>query len=107
MNLNEYQEFTRTTAVYHPKSALAYVALGLGSEAGEVQGKLKKVIRGDSELTNEAKEAILSECGDVLWYLVRLLDELGLSAEDCMKANTDKLKARQSRGTLRGDGDNR
>ncbi len=107
MNLNEYQDFTRTTAVYPRELALSYLALGLGSEAGEVQGKLKKVLRGDSELTPELKQAISAECGDVFWYLVRLLDKLELSAEDCLQANVDKLKARQERGTLQGDGDNR
>ncbi len=107
MHLNEYQEFTRSTAIYPSESALAYLALGLGSEAGEVQGKFKKVLRGDAELTPEVKQAIYDECGDVLWYLVRLLDELGITAEDCLQANFEKLKSRQVRGVLQGNGDNR
>lgn len=51
MNLNDYQLFTRTTAVYpganeHGFQEMNYLVLGLASEAGEVAGKLKKVIRG-------------------------------------------------------------
>ena len=43
MDMNEYQEFTRTTAVYPKHSAVAYLGLGLAGEAGEVADKVKKV----------------------------------------------------------------
>ena len=47
MNLKEYQEFTKTTAVYPPSKAIEYLALGLTSEAGEVAGVIKRYLRGD------------------------------------------------------------
>ncbi len=107
MQLNEYQEFTRTTAVFAPGQAIPYLALGLGNEAGEVQGKIKKLLRGDYELTDAVKEQIRAECGDVFWYLVSLLDELGIDAEDCLWHNVEKIRDRQQRGVLKGNGDSR
>lgn len=107
MQLADYQEFTKSTAVYPKQQAFAYLALGLGNEAGEVQGKVKKLIRGDFELTAERKEQIVAECGDVFWYLVRLLDEFEVSAEACLQNNFEKLSSRKERNALKGEGDNR
>ena len=103
MQLNDYQEWTKTTAVYPSDFALMYLLLGLGSEVGEVQGKIKKFIR-DDKLDSEA---FLLEVGDVFWYLVRLLDEVGVKAEDVLQTNHDKLEARKLKNTLKGEGDKR
>ena len=67
---NEYQEKCKATAIYPKKDALAYLSLGLVSEAGEVAGKVKKQIR-DGTISNVA-----SEIGDVLWYCAMLANEL-------------------------------
>lgn len=104
--LNEYKEFTRTTAVYPKEQALNYLILGLTSEAGEVAGKLKKAIR-DFHTWEEMKKNILSETGDVVWYVVRILDELGLTLEDAIENNTQKLSSRLERNVIKGSGDDR
>jgi NTP pyrophosphatase (non-canonical NTP hydrolase) len=39
-----------------------------------------------------------SELGDVLWYFSILLSTLGLTFEDVMQANADKLRARHPSG---------
>lgn len=108
----EYKEFTRTTAIYPTQFPynLFYLTLGLTSEAGEVAGKLKKFMRDDAagaKVTEEQKDKLLSELSDVVWYTVRLLDELGLDIEDAMEYNTQKLASRKERGVLGGSGDNR
>jgi NTP pyrophosphatase (non-canonical NTP hydrolase) len=106
MTPQEYLEFTRTTAIYPKENALGYLALGLTSEAGEVAGKLKKVIRDSNNvLTDEKREAIFAEVSDVLWYMVRLTDELGYTFDDLIEYNTQKLSSRKERGTLGGSGD--
>ncbi len=42
--IDEYQIWSRSTAIYPENEALQYLALGLCSEAGEVAGKIKKFI---------------------------------------------------------------
>jgi len=87
--------------------ALLYVGLGLG-ETGEVQGKLKKVLRDDGGIvTDEKRTEVGKELGDVLWYLTRVADELGLSLEQIAQENVAKLRSRLERGVIQGSGDNR
>lgn len=77
--VNEYQEFTRTTAQYPSNLAIAYTRLGFLGELGEVANKYKKVLRGDYEL-DAVKEDLIAESGDLLWYFIRYLDELDYRA---------------------------
>ena len=103
MTADFYEERASLTAIYPKEKALEYLALGLTSEAGEVAGKVKKLIRdgkGD-------KKAIASEIGDVLWYCAMLAKETKVSLNDIMKDNLKKLYSRKERGTLQGSGDNR
>jgi len=87
--------------------ALSYDGLGLG-EAGEVQGKIKKIIRDNGGIiTPEATEDIKSELGDTLWYIASMCDNLGITLEDVAIKNIEKLHDRQKRGVLTGSGDNR
>jgi len=106
MKLDEYQERTEETAVYPAQEAVEYLALGLNDESGEVAGAVKKYMRGDYD-EEELRERIEGEAGDVLWYWVRLLDEVDLDASEVMEANADKVFDRKERGVIRGDGDNR
>lgn len=86
---------------------VSYDGLGLG-EAGEVQGKIKKIIRDDGgSITPEHIEAIKGELSDILWYISSMCDTLGLKMEDVATYNIKKLKSRRDRGVLHGSGDNR
>lgn len=104
LTFNDYQLTAESTAVYPDQHQIVYPALGLVGEAGEVAEKVKKWLRGDRELD---REALLKELGDVLWYLSALSADLGYTLEEVAHANTQKLLDRQSKGTLKGDGDNR
>lgn len=112
MKMNEYMDETFNTALYPGANegtveAVVYCGLGLG-EAGEVQGKIKKIIRDDgSVITDEKREVILDELGDVLWYAARLAKELGSDLETVAQKNLDKLADRRARGVVTGSGDNR
>ena len=44
---------------------------------------------------------------DVLWYIVRLADNMGLTLEDLAEINFTKLSSRMDAGTIQGEGDNR
>lgn len=109
MNLSEYQEKASTTALYpNAGNNLYYPALGLGGETGEVLNKVKKVMRDHGgTVTDEYREILRGELGDVLWYVAALARELGLNLDDIAQANLEKLFSRKERGTLGGDGDTR
>ncbi len=104
-----YEMKAGQTAIFPKNQALEYLALGLTSEAGEVAGKVKKLIRDgeDVEGFEMKKMAIASEVGDVLWYCAMLAKEVGVPLNDIMKDNLKKLHGRKVRGTLHGSGDNR
>jgi len=88
--------------------AVTYPTLGLVNEAGEVAGKIKKILRDKAgKISKEDKEALKGELGDVLWYFTQLCTELGLTLEEVAEHNLNKLFSRQKRGKLQGNGDNR
>ena len=108
MDINEYQNEAVKTAIYGSGSKIIYPALGLANEAGEVLGKIKKVLRdsnGDFNETNNA--AIAAEIGDVLWYIAALSRDIGVDLQTIAEDNIKKLKDRQARGVIHGSGDNR
>jgi NTP pyrophosphatase (non-canonical NTP hydrolase) len=108
MELSEYQLTSRRTAAYPRDSWLAYPALGLAGEAGEVAEHAKKALRDDGgEITDERRAAMSKELGDVLWYVAQLASELGLDLDEIARENLDKLLSRQRRGVLSGSGDDR
>jgi len=108
MELSDYQRLSRRTAEYPREAWLAYPALGLAGEAGEVAEHAKKAIRDDGgEVSDERRAAMAKELGDVLWYVSQLASELGLELEEVAQGNLDKLLSRQRRGVLSGSGDER
>ena len=101
---NDYQKGTQKTAIYPNGNWREYLMNGLVSEVGEIAGKVKKSIRDGKEFM---KEDWQKEMGDVLWYISQLHNELGLSLQETMKKNLEKLQDRQERGVLKGSGDDR
>lgn len=111
LNFHHYQGSAAETAIYPGKkewAGLAYTSLGMAGEAGEFAGKVKKIARDDNGvLSEEKREALIGELGDVLWYVAACAEELGVLLADVAQRNLDKLASRQERGVLGGSGDNR
>lgn len=109
IDFTEYQIASSQTAIYPViGGGEIYPALGLANEAGELLGKIKKVYRDrEGKYSEETLEGISAELGDVLWYCAQLATELGLSLEKAAASNLQKLRSRQERNALTGDGDNR
>jgi NTP pyrophosphatase (non-canonical NTP hydrolase) len=117
MSFDDYQTFTRSTALYpgsatSSSEALAYCAFGIAGEAGEISEKLKKIVRVGGfkalgTLSAEDRGALLKEVGDVMWYLARFADELGQPLSEVIAANVAKLTSRKDRGVIHGSGDER
>ena len=109
MRISEYQELSRRTAT-DPDAGenIIYATLGLAGEAGEVAEKVKKLLRDDAGvLSDERRDALAGELGDVLWYVAQVATEAGLDLEQIAQGNLDKLLSRQRRGVLSGSGDRR
>ena len=110
MTLNDYQKMAESTAIYPNKGTLyglCYTALGLG-EAGEVQNKVKKLLRDDAGVISEEKRnGIAKELGGNLWYIAMCAHELNYSLEEIGDMNLQELKSRMERNVIQGSGDNR
>ena len=111
LTFEQYQRRSKGTAIYPGAGTvggLTYSALGLSGESGEVAEKVKKMLRDDGgELSDERREAIAKELGDVLWYVAAVARDAGLSLEEVATGNLNKLASRKARGVLQGSGDNR
>ena len=109
MTFKDYQDKAVKTAIYGSGSTIIYPALGLANEAGEVLGKIKKVLRdNEGDFNNiERREAIAAEIGDVLWYCAALSRDIEIPLETIAQRNIEKLLDRQARNVIQGSGDNR
>ena len=89
---------------FYPKpntpNGLLYCILALNGEAGEVANKLKKVIRDyQGRLHLEARNRILDELGDVLWYLTAACSEMGISLQKVAFQNIEKLNDKREKAS--------
>lgn len=108
MDFEDYQTQASKTAIYPDADAIIYPALGLTSEAGEVAGKVKKVLRDKNGMfTPDDRAEIAKEVGDTLWYIASLCTDLGIGMETVAQQNLDELNSRMARGVIGGSGDNR
>lgn len=108
MDFNEYQKEARKTVIYPHTMKVTYPSLGLAGECGEVCDKVKKVYRDKfGRVGIDDREALSKELGDVLWYVANLASDLELPLQSIAFNNLIKLRDRQERGKLQGDGDDR
>ncbi len=108
MTLDEYQKIALSTAIYPESMAIIYPALGLAGETGEVAEKIKKTIRDNKGVFDDTRKTeIAKELGDVMWYAANLAADLGISLDEIAAINVEKIKSRQNRSSIHGNGDNR
>ena len=110
MNVNDYQKGALTTAIPHPDDQMdkSIWVMGVAGEAGEVVEKWKKIVAyKDGKISAEDKRELIKELGDVVWYIAVLANSLGVSLEEVLQLNLDKLADRKKRGVTKGAGDNR
>ena len=74
---------------------LTNAALGLCGEAGEFADLLKKALFQGHALDCAHMR---KELGDILWYIALGADALGVTVDDLIKENVEKLKARYPQG---------
>ena len=122
MTLNEYQKSAMTTCTPTAEN-FAYMMLNLVGEVGELSSKVAKSIRKGNATFNldnnlyavnlmdciapSLDAAMRAEAGDVLWQLAGLCHVMGWDFERVAQDNLAKLRDRQQRNVIVGDGDNR
>lgn len=110
MTFDEYQKQALTTAhnTHEPLMEKTIWAMGVAGEAGEVVEKWKKIVAyNEGKVTQQDKDELAKELGDVVWYIAVMAHSLGLSFDDIMQRNVKKLQDRKQRGVITGKGDNR
>ena len=97
MNMHAYTEEIRRTYAgsENPREKLTLSALGLTGEAGEVADHVKKAFFHGHDLD---REHLAKELGDILWYVGLACDAIGLSLQEIMHLNVEKLHTRYPNG---------
>lgn len=106
MQIEEYQKFTPTTAIYDTKNEEEYILAGLVGEVGELYSAIAKYARGDFEQAERIQREI-KELGDIMWFISQYCNMRGYNLGGILRGNVAKLTARQAQDVLRGDGDDR
>lgn len=73
-------------------------AMGLGSETGELQEIVKKIIFQGKPVTTENVFHMKRELGDIIWYWTNACNALGLDPNEVIAENVRKLEARYPGG---------
>ncbi len=113
MNLDKYQKRAAEFDLFETSVDLKVPGflekvLGLVGEAGEAADKIKKIIRDKGGYaSDDDRQAIAKELGDVLWYLANVARYLDISLSEIAEGNIDKLSSRKKRNKLHGEGDDR
>jgi NTP pyrophosphatase (non-canonical NTP hydrolase) len=82
------------------------LVLLMSADAGEIAGKVSKVIR-DGRAIATIRQHQIEKLASILIGMAALAAHAGISIEIVMSTNLAKLSARKSKGTLTGDGDKR
>lgn len=113
MDINDYSKQAISTLLGEHGTddmspTLISQVFGLMGESGEVAEKFKKLIRDKhGKISEEDKQEILKELGDILWYINAVSHLLDSSLEEVARKNLDKVLSRKERGVTHGSGDNR
>tara|TARA_B100000035_G_scaffold153144_1_gene130451 strand:+ start:1848 stop:2252 length:405 start_codon:yes stop_codon:yes gene_type:complete len=73
-------------------------AIGISAEGGEFAEIVKKCIFQGKPMDDDAQYHMKRELGDIVWYVVQACIALGISFEDVIDTNIQKLEARYPEG---------
>ena len=93
--------FDSTTQTHGPDinvPLLITAGFGLGSEGGEFQEIVKKLLFQGKPLSDETVFHMKRELGDIIWYWANACRSLGLDPNEVIAENVNKLKARYPGG---------
>lgn len=82
--------------INHNKIDLIHSVLGIAGEAGELVDAIKKnaIYNKELDIAN-----VIEELGDLEFYMEQLRQRLGITREETIQGNLDKLNKRYSAGS--------
>ena len=81
-----------------PTQRLLTAAVGMSAEAGEFTEVVKKIIFQGKPVNEDNLFHLKRELGDIMWYVAQACIGLGVSLEEVIEMNVDKLKSRYPGG---------
>ena len=77
---------------------LVTAGVGLNAEAGEFLEIVKKMVFQGKHWNEDNREHLIIELGDIIWYATNACMALGISFEDVVARNVEKLEKRYPGG---------
>ncbi len=77
---------------------LITAGVGLNAEAGEFLEIVKKMVFQGKPWNKDNREHLIIELGDIIWYATNACMALGISFEDVVARNVEKLEKRYPGG---------
>ena len=77
---------------------LLTAGVGLNAEAGEFLEIVKKMVFQGKPWNEDNREHLIVELGDIIWYATNACMALGISFEDVVARNVEKLEKRYPGG---------
>ena len=79
---------------------LLTAAVGMSAESGEFLEIVKKMVFQGKPWTDDNREHLIIELGDVLWYVAQACMALDISFEEVLERNVKKLEKRYPGGSF-------
>jgi len=118
VDVEKYFEFVDSTTSYPSKDSVEFIrrveklrteqteqisrlmtgAVGLCCESGEFMEIVKKILFQGKELTEDNREHLIVEMGDIFWYFSQACMALGVTFDEVVLRNALKLQARYPEG---------
>ena len=77
---------------------LTTAGVGLAAESGEFLEIVKKMVFQGKPWNDDNREHLIIELGDVMWYVMQACMALGVSLDEVVEGNVEKLKKRYPGG---------
>ena len=83
-----------------PSERLLTAAVGLCAESGEFTEVVKKIVFQGKPVNNDNMFHLKRELGDIMWYVMQACMGLGVSLDEVVEMNVEKLLSRYPEGAF-------
>jgi NTP pyrophosphatase (non-canonical NTP hydrolase) len=99
-----YYDFGQRLAVLNeqgfPTERLLTAAVGMCAEAGEFTEVVKKIVFQGKPVNDDNLFHLKRELGDIMWYVMQACMGLGVSLDEVVEMNVEKLLSRYPEGAF-------